>query len=76
LVIISTWLNITGIILELIGFGIILFAVRAVKPKGGSFSSVWDKNQNLMSTLYPKLNTLGIGLVIAGLLFQLGGSVT
>jgi hypothetical protein len=69
-------LNIIGIILELIGFGIILFAVRAVKPKGGSFSSVWDKNQNLMSTLYPKLNTIGISLVIAGLLFQLGGSVT
>lgn len=36
---------------------------------------MWDKNQNLISTLYPKLNTLGIGLVIAGLLFQLGGSV-
>jgi len=65
LVIIFTWLNIIGIILELIGFGIILFAVRAVKPKGGSFSSVWDKNQNLMSTLYPKLNTIGISLVIA-----------
>ena len=65
MVIIFTWLNIIGIILELIGFGIILFAVRAVKPKGGSFSSVWDKNQNLMSTLYPKLNTIGISLVIA-----------
>jgi hypothetical protein len=68
-------LNIAGIILELIGFGIILLAVRAVKPKGGSFSSMWDKNQNLMSTLYPKSNTLGISLVIAGLLFQLGSSI-
>lgn len=49
-------MNIAGIILEIIGFFIILFAVRAVKPKGGSFSGIWDKNQNLMSTLHPWLN--------------------
>jgi hypothetical protein len=41
-------LNNSGIILEIAGFIIILFVIRAVKPKGGSFTSAIDKFGNVL----------------------------
>jgi hypothetical protein len=52
----------------------IQFALRMVKPKGGSFTTKWDKFGNVISTLRPKSNTIGIILVIIGLGLHLGGS--
>ena len=71
---ISTWINNSGIILEIAGFIIILSAIRMVKPEGGSFTSKWDKLVNIMCTVHPRWNTIGIGLVIAGLGLQLASS--
>jgi hypothetical protein len=68
-------LNILGIILEVVGFLIILFAVQAVKPGRGSFSGKWDEARNIMSTLYPRLNYFGVGLVIFGLGLQLVNAI-
>jgi hypothetical protein len=60
--------------MEIAGFIIILFAIKMVKPEGGSFSSKWDKLGNVMSTLHPKSNFVGILLVIIGLGLQLVSS--
>jgi hypothetical protein len=68
-------LNIIGIIAEIAGFIIILFAVKMVKAsdlqKKGSFSAKWDELVNIMSTLHKNWNYVGIRLVILGLVLQL-----
>jgi hypothetical protein len=38
-------------------------------PKGGSFTSDWDYLGNVMSIRHPRVNTVGILLVIIGLGF-------
>ena len=67
----ATLVNNIGITAEIIGFLFILRAIRMVKPEGGGFTSQWDKVGNVMSTLHPRWNTIGIILVIVGLIFQL-----
>lgn len=66
--------NSVGIILEIIGFAIFLRAVRPI-PTGlrevDRFGPGWRNAPNLMSTLHLKANRFSIGLVIAGLCFQL-----
>lgn len=65
----TPWLNASGISLEIIGFILILIAVKQMAPKGGSFTSDWDYLGNVMSTRHPRVNTVGILLVIIGLGF-------
>jgi hypothetical protein len=67
----AIWLNASGISLEIIGFILILIAVKQMPPKGGGFTSDWDYLGNVMSTRHPRVNTVGILLVIIGLGFQL-----
>jgi hypothetical protein len=38
----TTWLNGFGISLEIIGFILLLIAVKQMPPKGGSFTSDFD----------------------------------
>lgn len=71
---VSTWISNTGIILEIIGFLLVLFAVRPMAQHGGSFSGGLDYLENVMSTKHPWINRLGIGLVILGLVGQLTSS--
>ena len=67
----TIWLNSSGISLEIIGFILILIAVKQMPAKGGGFTSAWDYLGNVMSTRHPRVNTVGILLVIFGLVFQL-----
>jgi hypothetical protein len=67
----SIWLNASGISLEIIGFIVLLIAVKQMPPKGGSFTSDWDYLGNVMSTRHPRVNAFGILLVIIGLGIQL-----
>jgi hypothetical protein len=67
----TTWLNASGISLEIIGFILILIAVKQMPAKGGGFTSAWDYLGNVMSTRHPRVNTVGILLVIIGLGFLL-----
>jgi uncharacterized membrane protein len=47
-----------------------------IKDEGlGGFTSKWHMAGNIMSTLHPKWNRVGIGFVIVGLVFQLVGSL-
>jgi hypothetical protein len=61
-------LNVFGISLEIIGFVLILKAIKA-RPSG--FTSPYDHAETVMSTIRPKWNSIGIGLIIAGLGFQI-----
>ena len=67
----SAWINGFGIVLEIIGFILLLFAIKAMPMKGGSFTSGLDYLGNVMSTRHPRTNRVGIILVIIGLVFQL-----
>ena len=65
------WVNNSGIILEIIGFILILVAVRA-RQRGQSIVVESIQNlSNVMTTQYPWVNYVGIGLVICGLVLQL-----
>jgi hypothetical protein len=65
------WLNVSGIILQIVGFILLLLAVKQMPFKGGSFTSGVDYLGNVMSTRHPKVNVVGISLVILGLVLQL-----
>jgi hypothetical protein len=67
----TTWLNASGISLEIAGFVVLLIAIKSMPLKGGSFSSAVDYLGNVMSTRHPRVNKIGILLVIIGLGFQL-----
>jgi uncharacterized membrane protein len=70
----SDWICNSGIILEIIGFILILVAVRA-RPRGETFiEESISQFKNVMTTQYPWLNFVGIGLVIIGLILQLVSS--
>lgn len=64
-------LNSIGIISEIIGFIIILIAVRARPPGRNDFVSAFSQLGNVMSNVHPKWNVMGIILIIIGLLCQL-----
>jgi hypothetical protein len=67
----ENWINNTGIILEIIGFLLILRATGHLKPSGGSFTSAIDNIENVMSIIRPRFYYLGIVLVIVGLALQI-----
>jgi ABC-type multidrug transport system permease subunit len=64
-------LNICGIISQITGFILLLFAVKQMPLKGGGFTSPVDYLGNVMSTRHPRVNFIGIIFVILGLVFQL-----
>ena len=66
-----TILNGVGIVLEIVGFVVLLFAIKPM-PKGkSSFTSGFQNLPNVMSMTSPRTNKIGIGLVIIGLVLQL-----
>jgi len=74
----STILNATGIIFKIACFVVLLIAKKRMrKPskeraeKVGSNTSDTDCLPNVMSTMHPTDNKVGIGLVVVGLVFQL-----
>ena len=71
----SSWINVSGIILEIVGFILVLVAVKSMPMKGGGFTSGVDYLGNVMSTQHPIVNRDGIILVIAGLGLQLDNSL-
>ena len=68
---INTWLNNIGIILEIMGFVLILKATGRMKQSGGSFTSGYDYLENVMSITRPWFYNTGIILVIIGLAIQI-----
>lgn len=67
-------INISGIVLEIIGFVLILKATGHLKQEGGSFTSGFDHVENVMSITRPRFYNVGIGLIIIGLAIQIGPS--
>ena len=59
----GTWISNTGIALEIIGFVMILLAVRLMPLNGGDVLTGPDYLENVMSTKHPWINRGGIGLV-------------
>jgi hypothetical protein len=59
------------IILQLVGFVIMLLASKAIKPSGGGFTFDYSGTPNMVSMTHSRWNRVGIGFVIAGLLLQL-----
>lgn len=68
---VPTGLNVSGIILQITGFVLLLAAVKQMPLKGGGFTSGVDYLGNVMSTRHPLVNRIGIGLVVIGLSMQL-----
>jgi hypothetical protein len=65
-------MNISGIVLEIIGFVLILKATKPLKQQeGGAFASKYDHAENVMSIVRPRSYRAGIGLVIGGLAIQI-----
>lgn len=60
----AAWFNSWGIILEIIGFGLILYAVRPVKHKASGFSTGIDHLKTVVSNLHPWTYWIGTLLVI------------
>jgi hypothetical protein len=58
---VGTWISNTGIGLEIIGFVMILLAVRPMPRKGGDVVTGLDYLENVMSTKHPWINREGIG---------------
>jgi hypothetical protein len=71
----ATEINLSGIVLEIVGFVLVLYAVRAMPNKNGGFTTGIDDLVNVMSTIHPSVNMFGIILVIAGLVLQLVNSL-
>ena len=71
----GTWISNTGIVLEIIGFVMILLAVRPMPRNGGHVVTGPDYLENVMSTKHPWINRGGIGLVILGLKGRLVSSL-
>jgi len=67
----GNWINISGIVLEIFGFVLILRATGRMEQKSGGFSGVYDHVENVMSIIRPRFYYVGIGLVIAGLGIQI-----
>ena len=65
----------SGIILEIIGFVIMLKATGHLKQKDGGFTSGLDHVENVMSIVRPRFYYIGIGLIIAGLAIQIVPSI-
>jgi hypothetical protein len=65
------WLSNSGIILEIIGFVLMMRATGYLKPSGGSFTSGVDHLENVMSIIRPRYYYTGIVLVIIGLAVQI-----
>ena len=71
----GTWISNTGIALEIIGFVMILLAVRLMPLNGGDVLTGPDYLENVMSTKHPWINRGGIGLVTLGLKGRLVSSL-
>jgi hypothetical protein len=71
---VGTWISNTGIALEIIGFVMILLAVRPILRKEENVVTGLDYLENVMSTKHPWINRAGIGLPILGLIGQLVSS--
>jgi hypothetical protein len=69
----TTLINSSGIIAEIIGFSLMLYAVGTMIQRGG-FDIGMNKGK-LMTLKYPWIHFIGIGLVIAGLFGQLTSSL-
>lgn len=65
----------SGIILEIIGFVLMLKATGHLKQKDGSFTSGLDHVENVMSIVRPRFYYIGIGFIIAGLVIQIVPSI-
>jgi hypothetical protein len=65
------WLSNFGIILEIIGFVLMMRATGHLKPSGGSTTSRVDHLENVMSIIRPRYYYTGIVLVIIGLAVQI-----
>ncbi|MDW0316105.1 MAG: hypothetical protein QN716_12105, partial [Nitrososphaeraceae archaeon] len=68
-------INNSGIILEIIGFVLMLKATGHLKQKDGGFTSGLDHVENVMSIVRPRFYYIGIGLIIAGLTIQIVPSI-
>jgi uncharacterized membrane protein len=64
-------INNAGIVLEIIGFVLILLATGRMKQETGGFSSGFDHVENVMSIVRPRFYFIGIALVIVGLGIQI-----
>jgi hypothetical protein len=71
---VGTWISNTGIAFEIIGFVMILLAVRPILRKEENVVTGLDYLENVMSTKHPWINRAGIGLAILGLIGQLVSS--
>lgn len=65
----------SGIILEIIGFVLMLKATGHLKQEGRSFRSGLDHVENVMSIVRPRFYYIGIGFIIAGLVIQIVPSI-
>jgi hypothetical protein len=66
------WINNSGITLEIVGFVLILNALRRpMPPKNSDIRSNIAYLESVMSTTRYWVNRVGVGLVFAGIVMQL-----
>jgi hypothetical protein len=68
----ATLINGLGIIVEIIGFILMIFAVGSLKAKQGGMDAGIDHIGSFMTITRPWFYYIGIGMIIAGL----GGQLT
>lgn len=67
---VTSWINNGGIILEIVGFVLMVFAVSEIKGGGGSFTSSFDNIGRAIVTMHKRIYLTGIAFVIVGLVLQ------
>ena len=65
------WINNSGIMLEIIGFVLILNALRRpTPPRNADIRSNIAYLESVMSTTHPWVYNIGVGLIIIGVVVQ------